>query len=443
MVGAATVNGIRLRFGAIDSGSFALMRSGLRWLRPDGHMCCAGEIVAFCNIGFLGQNAPFAAESFDFQVALAPRRAGRIRHGKDVSRGGYLDRLAREPWRAEAEWGYLETAGGGAAEAEDETLLTFYAGRRIADIAEDHSGLLSGWHDRVRTWTGEAGGGTLLGLGTCEQDALLRGDDGSFAAMLAGAKGPVQIALCDAEPLVPSSVVLAEGLVRTPAEVALIREDIMRSFAAGGVAPSGRDWAFIGALLNVLEQSPLNDHYQQVGRSGFRTAGPPEAVCLSLTTELPPTARHKRLGYCLSIHGFRLGSLSPAIRHWLQHNFTFFTRTLADIARDYARLAAGPRQIFVINCMSTPQLEVIQNYSLLDANTRQQLSSVRAKELNLMLHDLERSSGIAIIDADAMAADLGMLAHFPDSFHATGTLIGEMRAELLHQLEAYGIPGFC
>ena len=437
------MSGIHLRLGAIDSGAFALFRSGLRWLHPDGHICRAGEPVAFCNLALLGQNPPFGAESFDFQVALAPRRAGRIRYGKDVSRGGYLDRLAREPWRAETEWGYLEDAGGGAGDAEDETLLTFYAGRRFTELADNHAGLLSGWHDRARVWTGEAAGATVLGAGTCEVDMLLRGSDGAFAAMLAGAMGPLQIALCANEPLVHSSLVLAEALVRTPADMAAIREDVARGFASGGPAPSGRDWAFLGALLTGLEQSPLTDHYEQLGRSGLRTAGPAEAICLSLTTELPLTARHKTLGYSLALHGYRLGGLSPALRHWLRHNFEFSTRKYEDIASDYAKLAAGPRQLFVVNCMANSRLEVIQNYQLLDAATLPKLGGLRARELNLMLHDLERTCGIAIIDAEAIAADLGMLAHFPDGFHATDTLIGEMRAELLHQLEAHAIPGFC
>jgi hypothetical protein len=431
-----------LRLGAIDSGGFALSRSGIRWLRPDGYMCRAGEAVAFCYIGISGRGAPFGTESFDFQVALAPRRAGRLRHATGTSRGGYLDRLAREPWSAETEWGYLEEADDGLAAAEDETILYFYAGRRITDVAEDHSGLLSGWHDRARAWTGESAGTTLLGAGTCEQEALLRGDDGAFSAIFAGATGPVQIALCQNEPLVPSAAVLAEQLARPPEAIAAIRDDIARSFPGDGPPPTGRDWAFLGALLNGLEQSPLVEHYEQIGRSGFRTAGPPEAVCLSLTTEQPPSARHKRLGYTITIHGFRLAALPPAVRHWLQHNFQFFTRGLDEIARDYATLAAGPRQLFVINCISTPSYEVIQNYKLLDAGTLRSLGSVRAKELNLMLHDLARSSGIAIIDADAIAAELGMLAHFPDNFHASGALIGELRAELLHQLAAYGFPGF-
>ncbi|WP_157083287.1 hypothetical protein [Novosphingobium lentum] len=432
-----------LRLGAIDCGGFELFRSGVRWLRPDGHDCRAGEAVAFCNIALAGSDAPFGAERFDLQVTLAPGRTGRLRHGTGVSRGGYLDRLASLPWLAGDEWAFLEHAGPGVGSAEDETILTFYAGRRFTDVAEDHSGLLAGWHDRVRAWTGDAGSATVLGAGTCELEAILRGEDGSFAAMLAGSTGPVQIAVCDDEPLVQSAGVLAQGLARTPADIAAIRGDIVRSFGAGGPAPTGRDWAFIGALLNGLEQSPLNDCYDQLGRSGLRTAGPAVAVCLSLTTEMPPTARHRTLGYIVTMHGYRLAALSPAVRHWLQHDFEFFTRSVDDIARDYATLAAGSRQLFVVNCMSISRMDTVQNYSLLDDRTLAMLSSVRAKELNLMLHDLERSSGIAVIDADAIAADLGLLAHFPDGFHATGPLIAEMRAELLHQLAAYGIPGFC
>src|SRR5207253_328890 len=84
------------------SGGVTVTRSGLRWLRGDGYRCRAGEIVAYCNIGFDGEGAAeaFAGEAFDLQVALAPRVGGRIRQAPRLSQGGYLDRLAVHPWRA-------------------------------------------------------------------------------------------------------------------------------------------------------------------------------------------------------------------------------------------------------------------------------------------------------------------------------------------------------
>ncbi len=430
-----------LRLGAFDCPGLELVRSGLRWLREDGYFCRAREPAAYCNIAIIGSDA-FGPERSDLQVALAPARSGRLFHGQSVAHGGVLDRLPRERWNPDTAWAFLEETQEDSGVLDGETQLTFYAGRRFSDIAEDRSGLLTGWHDRVRAWTGNPGSATLLGAGTCEMEAILRGDDGSFAAMLAHRTSDVQIVVSSGEPLVPSSAVLAGGLSRSAADVASIRADIASTFGVDGPTPTGNDWIFIGALIHGLEQSPLTDQYQHFGRSGLGVAEPASAVCLSLTTEMPPTARHKRLGYALTIHGYRLAAVPPAVRFWLQHHFDFLTRTIEEIARDYAALAAGSRQLFMVNCVSTSRMDNVRSYQQLDVATLRMLSSVRAKELNLMLHDLERSSGIAIIDADAMAADMGMLVNFPDGVHASGALVGEMRAELARQLAAYGIPGF-
>ena len=50
------------------------------------------------------------------------------------------------------------------------------------------------------------------------------------------------------------------------------------------------------------------------------------------------------------------------------------------------------------------------------------LGSVRARELNLMLHDLARERNVAIVDVDAIAADLGSQRHAPDGVHGSGPL---------------------
>jgi Cys-tRNA(Pro) deacylase len=64
---------------------------------------------------------------------------------------------------------------------------------------------------------------------------------------------------------------------------------------------------------------------------------------------------------------------------------------------------------------------------------------VRAREMNLMLHDLARERNVAILDADAIAADLGTQRHAPDGIHGSGLLETEIRGELIRLLRQRGV----
>ena len=70
------------------------------------------------------------------------------------------------------------------------------------------------------------------------------------------------------------------------------------------------------------------------------------------------------------------------------------------------------------------------------------LASIRAKDMNLMLHDLEREPEVAIVDLDALAAELGGQRNLPDGLHSSGALQTELRGEIVHMLSALGVPGF-
>jgi len=435
------MSGIALKLGSLAVPGLTVSRSGLRWLCADGQRVGAHEIVAFCNIAFSGGGdaKPFAEEGFDLQVALAPTVAGRIRHAAEASRGGYIDRLPGGAWDPDTVWAHIEDVAGDA-DASGVPALLFLAGRRFTEIAEDRSGLLTGWHDRARAWWGDGAGGTLLGAGICELDAILRGSI-AFAEMFALAAGPAQIVLSQDEPLVPCAAVLAEQIGRSPDDIAAIRADMAASLTGDA---SAQDMVFMGALLNALERAPLAEVHDIVTRSGLARTGPSQAICLSLTAELPRAARHRRLGYTINLHDFRLAAAPPAVKSWLRASFEPFTRTPEDVARDYRTLIAalGDRPLFVINATSSPAYERITSYRDLDDRTMRGLASVRAKTLNLMLHDLRQDFGVEIVDADAIAADMGMAAHLPDGAHGSGALYGEIRGELVRLLRGRGVKGF-
>jgi len=437
------VSTLPLRLGRFEAAGSRVMCSGLRWLRPDGHVCRANEIVAYCKIELTGANAVFGEERFDLQVALAPGLGGRIHHAPHVSYGGYLDRLSMFDWREDTIWATLEDPSAGDVAAADEPELLFLAGRRFSEIAENRSGILTGWHDRARSWWGEEAHRTIVAAGTCEMDAIFRGDDGHFGDVFRTVAGPVQIALTQNEPLVSCAPILVEQLSRTPAQMAAIREDAARGLLSGPTAPSAEEWIFVGALLRALESCPIGEDYELLSRSGLSRIGPAAAVCLSLNAEMARMPRHRRHGYALNIQNFRLANVGPAIRSWLRTDFEIAPRSVDEVAADYRRLcaAAPDTTFFIVNRFSSRHYELIQSYYGFDAAATAGLAGPYGKELNLVLHDLARElPNLAIIDADAIAAELGMWLHVPDGIHGSGPFNAELRSELLRQVRARAIP---
>jgi hypothetical protein len=161
---------------------------------------------------------------------------------------------------------------------------------------------------------------------------------------------------------------------------------------------------------------------------------------LSLSAEPQSILRHKSLGYHLHIMRHRLAAAGPVFRSWLGGAFETVKRSVDDIRSDYQRLidtmhsSIGARTL-VVNRMSTSGHETVSNYSPFDAPLSETLSSVAAKELNLMLHDLAEHGDVAIIDVDAIAADLGGARHLPDGIRQSGLIQTALRSEVLETLK--------
>ncbi len=450
---------VPLTLGPLVIPGHVVHRSGVRWLCDDGYICRPGEVIAYCNIGLAhdgrgkaGPN-PFWSEARDFQVAFAPAVGGRVTKAAESSLGGFLDLLPfYQSWTAEYQIGHVDCEAGAEAQNIDtagDLRLLFLAGRRMAEIAEVRSGLLTGWHDRSRAWWGEGAGnvGTLLSLGICDQPGVIRGDRFAFLEMFEAVPGPAQVVHCGEDALVPCAQVIAEQQSRTTAEFDEIAADFARTFPVGTSVPRPDDWIFAGCLLSALRRSPLTEKYPLLTRTGLTHTGPADAVLLSLSAEAQDILRHRRLGYALHCHTFRLAETGAAVRSWLRNNFEIVRRTPADIQRDYQSLIDAARRqsnakFLVMNVMSTAGNETILNYAAFDRPMRDTLSNVRNKELNLMLHDLARDSGVEIVDLDAIAADMGALSHLPDGIHASGAMQAEIRSEILRILRAGGVTGF-
>jgi hypothetical protein len=447
---------VALRLGQIRIPDHAVLRSGIRWLCDDGHICRPGETIAFCNIGVprignrKGETPLFADEQRDLQVALATPVGGTLRYAEGLNKGGFEAFQNTTLWAPETVVGYIDREANGLSAAGDvELSLMMMAGRRASGLAEVRAGLLTGWFDRSRACKADGNGhiGTLLSLGTCELLAI-RGERMAFLEFLEAVEGPAHIVNVSDMQLVHSTRVVAEQIRRTTAERAAISDDLAKTLSAGPIVLTPADWIFAGAMLNDLQTSPTNETYAVLTRSGLCAAGPPDAIVLSLNSEGSVLLRHRRLGYSASFHDFRLSDAGPAFRNWLRMNFEPVRRTLDDIRDDYGQLIEAVRgvnptaEILVNNLVSSKAREDIQNYSWFEEPLGNTIASVRAKDMNSMLSDVARDHGIAIVDSDAIAAELGAFRAIPDSVHPNGLMQAEMRAEILRILRARRVPGF-
>jgi hypothetical protein len=454
---------VPLRLGPLAPPHFAVKRSGLRWLRDDGAPCRAGEAVAYCNVGLVADPAikpeienPFAGEFLDLQAVLAPRTAGRFHRSDAGSRGGFLDRLDLfQFWTPDFVIGHLERApdaGPSPHGEEDELEILLMTGRRHANLSEGRQGLLTGWHERSRAWRpgGGAPPGSLLGLGICELDGVLRGESSAFLELFEAITGPAHAIYVDQEPLVPTARTLVEQIQRTEAEHAAIAADLMGFLLKASPPALPAEWIFAAALLRALQHKPLSETFDLLGRTHVRRSGPADAVLLTVNAESQAMLRHRRLGYVMHLYDHRLGQAGPAVQAWVKASFEPLACGLDDMAHDYRELiglihdAPGrmPAHVLICNRMSTSGEDDLQTYLGFDKPMSAMLASIYGKDLNLMLHDLARDRGAAIVDVDAIAAEMGGQRNLPDAVHGSGALYAEVRAELAHILHGKGVPGF-
>lgn len=451
------MSGVSLTLGRLDAAGHEVRRSGFRWARSDADACRAGDIVAYCNLAVVPEagapdgDAPFRDEGRDFQVALVLRAGGRLQRTTGTSHGGFHDRLAdQDVWDATQAIGRLDADAANESppvRGDEPFELLFGAGRRVAEIAEDRSGFLTGWHDRARAWWGGgARASSLLGLGICEQHGVFRGEREAFREWFDAAAGPAEVVLVPDHVLVPCAALVAEQMRRTPEEAAAIRADAWTSLASRPEALAAADWVFVGTLIGALLRSPLTESRDRLSRTGLSRTATFDAVLLSLNSEPTRIWRHRRLGYALALHGYRLSEAGPGVRRWLERDFERVERATDDIARDLGALAGAMRSrgdttLMVLNAMSSSGHEEIVDYAAFDRPLGRTLASVHAKDMNLMLHDAARDHGLAIVDNDAIAASMGAM-HLPDGVHGSGAMHAELRAEILRILRARGLAGF-
>ncbi len=434
-----------LHLGPLAADGYNIFRSGLRWLVQPGQYCRANQPFAYCNIsleatGMRMQGPPPFAEEMELQVAFAPRVGGVVQAITGTERGGYLSIRGVDTWDADAVVAQLETEA--SSDEGGQLRLLMLAGRRFTGLADVHTGLLPGWQGRKRGWWAGEGEApvTLLSLGICDTTGVVIGEQCAFLEMFEAASAATQMVFVPDHPMAPSTPVLLDQLNRTPAQYQTIADDLRRYLSDSTIAPTGDDWMVAGALLSVMQRSPIEDPYSLFTPSGTVRAAPAEAVLLSLSSEPQSILRHKTLGYHVHTMRHHQQAAGPAFRAWLSSAFEPVKRTVDDIRRDYGRLLDTMRaktgaRALVVNRMSTSGYEDISSYAPFDAPMSDTLTSIASKELNLMLHDLVDSHDLAIIDVDALAADMGGAEHLPDGIHQSGPIQAALRNEILYILE--------
>ena len=448
---------VALRFGPLNVEGFKLLRSGIRWLCEDGHSCRQGDAIAYCHIGLYPGDTPsnsakpFDREARDVKMLIAAPLSGRLHQRSGLNLGGLQDVLLNRFWTPDEIIGSIEPeAAQWTGNADCMVRLFMIANRNVTSLAGDGSGLLTGWNSRNRICHADGNGpvGTLLSLGICELMGVIKGKSYAFSELFDAIKGPAHVVYVPDYFLAPSAPILSEQIRRTAGQLEAIAQDLAGSLAGGAIVPDAADWIFAGAILEALGTSPATERYTVLTREGLHSVAPPDAIVLSLNAEGPPILRHRRLGYSLSCYSWRIAEAGRAFQPWLRANFEPVRRTIQDIRADYRVLidlirAKAPRtQILICNLMSTSGVDDVQSYAGFDAPIGDTLANVRSKEMNLMLYDLARDRDVAIVDSDAIAAELGGRTHIFDGVHQSGEMQAEMRAEILRILRARGVPGF-
>jgi hypothetical protein len=455
-----------IRIPSLSASPHSLVRSGLQWLRRSGDRVAAREPIAVCHIRLFDAQdregpPPLAEERHDLQVVLATRTAGTVQLRADLSKGGYRDLIGSAAWDAGASVGSMDVP-----DCDGALLPLLLAGRRGFESGEARGGLLPGWHDRVRAcWQGERAAGThrfgnLLALGNCEQTGLFRGDDMAFLSWFSRAPGPVQIMAIADERCVHSSAVLLQQLRRTPAEAFAITNSVhdwlserLTHAGRGSLpAPASRRPAAQDMLyaLHLLAEatggSPILDCTETLTPNGVAQIGPPDALALSLGSEFAAHYRHQKTGWLVAFHAARFGPfIGAGIADWLRRDFERVPRTIADIETDLAALAAEVQArtgavLLVQNVVASSEADRISNYSWL-GDAFEDSVSVLNTEANMMLFGLTRMTNISMIDADALAAELGT-KNIPDRTHASRDLLEAQRCAVHDVLRDRGIHGF-
>ena len=190
------------------------------------------------------------------------------------------------------------------------------AGRRVTEIAEVRSGLLTGWHDRSRGWWGDAAGADnpahCSASGSATRPASIRGEHFAFLEMFEAVRVRRRSSYCPDDALVHCAPVLTDQLLRTPAadrgDRHRLRDDVLDRCDHAG---AGR-LDFCRSACCQRCSAPLSRTATKfLLGADCDTPDPPKRCSCRSTPSHRCIFRHRKLGYALYFHEFRLKDLGP------------------------------------------------------------------------------------------------------------------------------------
>ncbi|MBT8605971.1 hypothetical protein G6677_05805 [Polynucleobacter paneuropaeus] len=419
-----------------DLGQIAM--SGLRWIVKDKQYCKAGTRLAYCNLQLLDADSvkSMAGEMNDFQLVFIAPIDGILHIGAGTSHGGLLDQLPNYVrWKSDFVICEVEPTDLTITAHAIPVGLIFAAGQRNASFAENRNGILSGWFQKTRVWSGSKGKveKTLITLGVCDLLNTIRGDQiVSLQMMELISKCPQLILISDGL-VILAAVSVLENLQRTPKDIEAVSLNFHEMVKAYGQSFGAEDYLFLGALLTTLTSNYLAQSSTTMTREGLHHECKPNIVLTSLSAQPRRIFKHKTLGYSVAFHEFRFTKLSKLVRRFIAENFETIIRTPQEIIDDLIKLAdyLGPSiQLIVANRPANPLVDPITRYGLYDAQTFDDIEMVQYHEVNYLLSELAAKGVLDVVDVDMIASKLGVKKHVPDGAHWSGQLELQVAKEI-------------
>lgn len=421
---------IHLILGEINQGDFCITMSGIRWLHATGHYCRRGVPIAYCNILISKNGEPvnLNGENQDIQATLIMPIDGIIHIRDGTSYGGLIDQMPHcFIWNSQSIICEVDHDGQETLADSLEVQIIFTAGKRYMNAFENRTGILSGWFERTRAWTGDRGPikNNLIVLGTCEILNSIRGREIVSLELLNLLSEPSQVTLFQDSVLIPTISMMIDQIKRTPEESKRLIDDFNEMIGNGSQIYEPEDYLFLGAILKSLVKNNLFSSSFTLNRSCIEANTLPTIVLTSVTAQPRRILRHRSLGYSIAFHDFKVTDMGPGTLKFLRENFIQISRKPSDIEiefRELSRLLGNGVRLLVCNAPSNPLGNLIANYDLYDQINFSQITDVNRREMNVMLDKLSEDGVLEVIDLNLLAAQLGTLKNYPDGTHMSGLL---------------------
>ena len=206
-------------------------------------------------------------------------------------------------------------------------------------------------------------------------------------------------------------------------------------------------WTRSDALLEATGEIPADLAGRTLGLGAYSAASQfstavfdvaADVVVLSVQPDIfTNAARHRRAGYLFHPHNY--GAWSPGDRAWFREEFALIPRLdVAASMRNFEEIiyrirAAFSGPILIYNLSFLDPGETLHSYEGVPETL-----STRIRRFNVALTELSRSTGVSVIDVDALVARAGADRLKTDVTHLTAEGCRHVAEEVARVLEELG-----